>query len=76
MIICNFVSRFYFFFILCKSERKRKKVRERDRERERESERERNKNQKVHKERRITKRTKIIRVRAILKILFDLPGEI
>ena len=28
-----------------------------------------NKNQKVHKERRITKRTKIIRVRAILKIL-------
>ena len=29
------------------------------------------KNQKVHKERRITKRTKIIRVRANLKILFE-----
>ena len=37
-----------------------------------------NNNQKVHKEaeRRITKRTKIIRVKAILKILFDLQGEI
>ena len=35
-----------------------------------------NENQKVHKERRITKRTKMIRVKAILKILFDLPGEI
>ena len=37
-----------------------------------------NKNQKVHKEaeRRITKRTKIIRVREILNISFDLQGEI
>ena len=33
-------------------------------------------NDKNHKERRITKRTKIKRVRGILKILFDLPGEI